>query len=170
MADFVLLLRGINVGGKSMVSMSRLREVLTAGGHRDVETYVQSGNVVADAKGRDAAQVALAAEQLLKAHFGRDIAVVARTAAAFRKVIDANPYADRLADGAPGTAVHVAFLRERPAAAGLAKVDVNRFAPEEFHAVGAEVYLYLPNGIGRSKLAQELSERRLETVATVRNW
>jgi uncharacterized protein (DUF1697 family) len=52
----------------------------------------------------------------------------------------------------------------------LAKVDVNRFAPEEFHAVGAEVYLYLPNGIGRSKLAQELSERRLETVATVRNW
>jgi uncharacterized protein (DUF1697 family) len=170
MAQFVLLLRGVNVGGKALVPMARLREVLTDAGYDDVETYVQSGNVVAGSTARNADTVARAVERVLAEEFGREIAVVVRTAAAFRKVLDANPFADRLADGAPGTAVHVAFLRAKPSASGLAKVDAERFAPEEFRAVGKEVYLYLPNGIGRSKLAVELSERRLESAATVRNW
>ena len=170
MAQFVLLLRGVNVGGKSMLSMAKLRDVLGGAGYEDVATYVQSGNVLVAAADTKADAVARAVEKLLAAEFGRDVAVVARSGPAFRKVVAANPYADQLADGAPGTSVHVAFLRTKPSAAGLAAIDAERFAPEAFQAVGKEVYLYLPNGIGRSKLAVELSERRLGSPATVRNW
>ena len=62
------------------------------------------------------------------------------------------------------------FLSDAPDAARLATIDRTRFAPEEFAIGQREVYLHLPNGIGRSKLAAAIGPKLAPSIATVRNW
>jgi uncharacterized protein (DUF1697 family) len=63
----------------------------------------------------------------------------------------------------------VAFLAGRPDADGVAALDPQRAAPEELQVSGTEIYLWCPNGLGRSKVLTGV-ERRLGTAMTVRNW
>jgi uncharacterized protein (DUF1697 family) len=161
---YVALLRGVNVGGKGQVPMAELRKMFEALGHTDVATYIQSGNVVfTSAK---ALKSAAPIEAALTETFGLKSAVVLRTPAELAAVIEHNPYPE--AEAVP-SALHVTFLPSPPDKAQLAKVDASSFAPEEFTVHGRDVYLHLPDGMGRSKLAPVLT-RRLGPAATARNW
>jgi uncharacterized protein (DUF1697 family) len=164
MRTHIALLRGINVGGANKVAMADLRELVTSLGHSDVATYIQSGNVVFTSA--RAIKSAAPIEAELASALGLKTAVVLRTPAEMDAVIERNPYPD--AESGPST-LHVTFLVEPPAQAAVAKVDAASFAPEEFTVRQREVYLHLPNGIGRSKLATVLA-RNLGTRATTRNW
>jgi len=161
---YVALLRGVNVGGKGQVPMAELRTVFESLGHADVVTYIQSGNVVfTSAKAlRSAAPI----EAALASAFGLKTAVMLRTPAEMDAVIEHNPYPG--AASGPST-LHVTFLNRPPEKAALAKVDGRSFAPEEFTVRQRDVYLHLPNGIGRSKLATVLA-RAFGPEATTRNW
>lgn len=164
----VALLRGINVGGHARVAMADLRALCEDLGHREVRTYVQSGNVGFTSDETDTR--ALAEE--LAARLARDLdvspAVVVRSAAGLAAVVAANPFPTAAADDP--TTVHVAFLTGDPADPTAFDVDAAAFAPEEL-AVGDRVlYLHLPGGIGRSRLAAELARRRTGVDMTVRNW
>ncbi|MBF9035224.1 DUF1697 domain-containing protein [Rhodobacterales bacterium HKCCE2091] len=157
----VLLLRGINVGGRNSLPMSDLRTVLEDLGARDVATYIQSGNAVFRGDvSSDAVTVGIEA----RAGFRPQALVL--TAAAFRAVADANPYPDAAA--ADGKAVHVFFCDGAPrdpdgATRALATET------EDVTVTGNAAYLLAPEGIGRSKLAARL-ERLLGVPATARNW
>jgi uncharacterized protein (DUF1697 family) len=167
MTVFVALLRGVNVGGRTKLAMADLRAAAEGCGFTDVRTYVQSGNVVFAAPGRpSAADVGTALRAAIAGSTAVDPEVVVRSAAQMARVVEANPFADR---GATDTQLHVVFLADgaRPAAAG--DIDVERYAPEELAVVGHEVYLHLPGGMGRSKLAADLAKRR-DAVGTARNW
>lgn len=157
---YVVLLRGVNVGGRTTVAMSALRRTCEAVGCTDVMTYIQSGNVVLSS---DLAEGALreVLERAISDELGVHSAVLVRTAAEMAAVLRNCPYPESTRDH-----VHVAFASEPPDADRLAGAAV---APEEATAVGREVYLYLPNGLGRSKLPVELN-RRLTPQPTVRNW
>jgi uncharacterized protein (DUF1697 family) len=158
---YVALLRGINVGGKNKVSMADLRALIESLGHTGVSTYIQSGNVVfTSAKAVAPATV----EAAIKAEFALEIAVVVRTPTELAKVVKANPFARE-----DLSKVHVGFMARKPAAAVVAKIDATRFEPEAFAVHGAELYLYLPNGMGRSKLPDFVG-RQLKVPTTVRNW
>lgn len=146
----IALLRGINVGGNRIIKMADLRAIFEAAGARDVETYIQSGNVVFS----DARPSAARFEKQIAKATGFDVPVVLRTAAEWAAI--AHPYEQ-------GEHVHVFFL---PAAPGAVKVVAA--APEAYVVKGRDVFLYLPNGIGRSKLAGALM-KALPT-ATARNW
>jgi uncharacterized protein (DUF1697 family) len=161
MPTYVALLRGINVGGRNKVSMADLRAVIESLGHTEVTTYIQSGNVVfTSAK----AVAAVELEAAIAAELALEITVVLRTPAELAKVVKANPFArDDVSK------VHVGFMARKPAAGVVAKIDATRFAPEAFAVHGAEVYLYLPDGMGRSKLPDFVG-RRLQVPTTVRNW
>lgn len=164
MPIYVALLRGINVGGKKKVPMPALREAVEALGHTDVTTYIQSGNVVF--KATKAVKPA-SLEAALEEHFGMSIDVALRTAADLDKVLAADVFAD-----APRSEVHVGFLTATPAAAPaatLAGFDAERFAPEACALKGTELFLHLPNGMGRAKLP-DAAIRRLGVPVTVRNW
>ena len=158
MAAYVALLRGINVGGRTKVPMAELRSVVEDLGFRDVQTYIQSGNVVfASSKKPTAAGI----ESALQKAFGFDIAVMVRSASDLARVVDANPY--------PDTAkVHVAFLA-KPVAKAPASLEADRYAPEEFTIRKSEVYFHLPNGMGRAKVPDYVG-RALKVPMTVRNW
>ena len=163
---YAVLLRGINVGGKNKLAMPRLRQVLADAGHAAVRTYVQSGNVVLESKAKPAA-LAAAIHDRIASSFGLDIAVVVRSASELADIAAHNPFLRPDAD--PSRNLHVAFLESTPAAGAAAKLDPHRAAPDELHLRGREIYLWCPEGMGRSKVMIGV-ERLLATSATVRNW
>ena len=164
MTVMVALLRGINVGGKTTLSMAKLREVAQALGYDDIATYIQSGNLVlrtSDSASKVEKDLAAAIAEI----GGVQPAVMARTRAQLKKVADGNPFLRRGEDAA---ACHVVFCA-KTAKAQLGRLDLPAYAPEEAVAVGKELYLFLPGGMGRSKLAGDLAKDKT-AVGTARNW
>jgi uncharacterized protein (DUF1697 family) len=145
-----------------MIAMGDLRDMVVAAGGRNVVTYIQSGNVVFDHASRATAKLAAALEKQIAKATGFDVAVVLRTAAEWAQVIDRNPFSTADADH-----LHVSFLAAPPSALAL---DVRAFATETFATVEREVYMMLPNGLGRSKLAGALVKQKSMAAATTRNW
>jgi uncharacterized protein (DUF1697 family) len=70
----------------------------------------------------------------------------------------------------PERALYVYFLADKPAASAVKTLDPNRSAPDEFRVHGCEIYLHLPNGMGRSKLTNAYFDSKLSTICTARNW
>jgi uncharacterized protein (DUF1697 family) len=164
---YVALLRGINVGGKNRLPMSGLNDIFSGVGCRGVETFIQSGNVVFQAAERVARAVPEAVSEGISKRFGFRIPVVMRSATELQHAAKANPF---LRAGIDLATLHVAFLADRPAVARLASLDPLRSPPDEFVAVGREVYLRLPNGGARSKFTNAYWDTKLATTSTVRNW
>lgn len=164
MATWVALIRGINVGGRRKLAMADLRTVLASLGHEDVTTYVQSGNAVFRATGREAA-IADAIEAAIGEAHGLDVAVLLRTPRQLRAVAARRPFG-----GAPTSELHVVFLDRTPTASAARRVDPDRSPPDEFRLHGRELYLRLPAGAGRTKLTLDYLERQLGVRGTHRNW
>jgi uncharacterized protein (DUF1697 family) len=167
MTRYVALLRAVNVGGRSKISMTSLRELVESLGFANVATVVQTGNVVFTARGRSPARVATAIEERLASHLGVRSKVLIRNHDEMRAVVDTNPFGEVPGEG---SRFFVAFLSGRPLQERLATLDAATFAPDEFRAAERELYLWCPNGIGRSKLTVDLLERKLGVTATIRNW
>jgi len=164
---FVALFRGINVGGKHIVPMKDLREILASLGCENVQTYIQSGNAVFDSVTRDLADKISSA---IEERFGFEPQVLVMPADRFRKIAAANPYAD--GDIEPKL-VHVAFLTDKAVKPDLAGLDALKSRTEAFELKNGAFYLYAPDGIGRSKLVVKIDQclgvattsRNLRTVA-----
>lgn len=164
MKTYVALIRGINVAN-TQISMERLRKLCTACGFDDVETYIQSGNVVFSS--RDSAQTCstnLAAR--LQRELGKPIGVVIRSGRELAGIAAKNPFLKEKVDTAR---LSVAFLGDRPKAERVKALAAVAWGRDRFHHKAKELYLYCPDGFGRSKLATTF-ERMLGVGATVRNW
>jgi uncharacterized protein (DUF1697 family) len=167
MATHVALMRGINLAGKNRLSMKDLSALFTDAGCTDVRTYVQSGNIVFQAGPDLARRIPGLIEKAIKDQFGISVPVVTRSAAELRRVPKANPY---LARGVDTSTLHVAFLAAKPTAAQIKSLDPNRSPQDEFTVRGREVYLRMPNGVGRTKLSNAYLDSKLGTTSTLRNW
>jgi uncharacterized protein (DUF1697 family) len=168
MARTVVLLRGVNVGGRTL-SMAALRDALTAAGCSDVVTYIQSGNVVLTLPSRPEGLEARWLEGVASDVAGYEVAVVTRAARELQSLIAANPYPE-----ASGTALHVVFYGEAPPPALVDDLTMAHFAPEHATLVGRDLYLRLPNGMGRAKLPLAIDKAgrgmRPAAIGTARNW
>jgi uncharacterized protein (DUF1697 family) len=164
MPRFVALLRGINVGGRTL-KMADLREVVSDAGGTDVETYIQSGNVVLSHRMRSSSKLGAHLSAAIEASTGMDVDVIVRTEGEWEEVVAANPFPD-----AGGTTLHVVFLADAPPPGSLDSLDLAAFAPEEAALVGRELYLHLPNGMGRAELPKVLEKRGPPVRGTARNW
>ncbi len=154
-----VFLRGINVGGNAKIGMAALREAMERAGYTGVKTLLQSGNVVVD-KITPAAM-----EKLILDEFGLQVRVMTRTHAQLAKVIEDNPFPQHVGEPAK---LAVGFLDK---AVGKVALDAARYAPDEFVLAGKEIYLWFPNGLGRSKLSEAAFAKALGGPAlTVRNW
>lgn len=167
MTVYVALLRGINVGGKAKLPMADLRRIAETIGLTDVQTYIQSGNLVFRTARRGGPAIAEELRSAIRADVGVDPAIILRTLAELRDAVAANPFAARGEDVAH---LHAIFLDSPASSAALQALDPAHYAPEEFAANGRELYLFLPNGMGRSVLAADLSRRKPTTTGTARNW
>jgi len=168
MAIYVSLLRGINVGGNKKIKMDLLRSSLEALGLSQVKTYIQSGNVVFQAPKLSPAGLSSRIEQAILRDFGFSVSVILRTGAEIETTITNNPFLKQ--PGIDHEKLHVAFLSESPATAGLKKLAELTKAPDQSRYVGNAVYLYLPNGVSKSSLWKTPLDRVLSVVTTTRNW
>jgi uncharacterized protein (DUF1697 family) len=171
MLTYVILLRAVNVGSTGKLPMADLRKLLERLGYSNVETYIQSGNAVVDARG-SAATVARAVGAGLEKLMGIRVPVIVRTHAELGRLIEANPYAkEAVADGAR---VHAVFLSGAAAAeksAGLEQIVIkNPNRRDRYHLAGDTLYLHLPDGAGESKFSAQALDRILGVTATARNW
>jgi uncharacterized protein (DUF1697 family) len=187
---FVTLLRAVNVSGQNKIPMAALRRVLGGLGLTGVETYLQSGNAAFDAAGASAHELATAIEVRIERDLGPRVGVLVMAAEAMALVADANPFvgvADvdeqylhatfllgSAAESEFGPASEAAFSKVYEAAFG--KLSLPAAAGEQTSFVGVPalaapvIYLYLPNGYGRTKLTNAWFERSLGAAATTRNW
>jgi uncharacterized protein (DUF1697 family) len=166
MKTYVALLRGINLGAHNKVPMADLRALVDELGAEDVETYVQSGNVVFKSA-YGAAKLTRAIEQRIQRDPGLSVTVIVLTRAQLTKVLGGNPFAKSKTQAAK---LHVTFLAEKPARGKVSKLDPERGKPDEFRLVGQQIYLHCPNGYGRTKLTNAYFEKQLGVAATTRNW
>jgi uncharacterized protein (DUF1697 family) len=150
-----------------MIKMDALRALYESLGLRDAQTYVQSGNVVFRTQAKDPASLSKKIEDGIEQGFGFRPSVIVRTASEMRNVIARNPFAKR--DGIEPGKLLVTFLAGDPSPEARAKLLGIKVGPEELRIDGRELYIYVPDGMGRSKL-WPLIEKALKTPGTGRNW
>jgi uncharacterized protein (DUF1697 family) len=164
---WVVLLRGVNVGGANRLPMSDLRDLVGSLGHSDVVTYIQSGNLLLTSTRKDRAKIAAEICAAITSSFGLAVTAILRTSTELRASIASNPFsAEAKADAAR---VHIMFLSDVPKPEFAAQLEPERFAPERFQLLASELFLHYPNGAGRSKMNLDYFEKRLRVRGTARN-
>lgn len=163
---FVALYWGINVGGKNSVPMQSLRAMHERLGHRGVQSYLQSGNIVFSANGLAAGHARKITAEFTAA-FGFAAQVMVIDASRWRTIIAANPYAKLAAENPQS--VHVGICSGEPSVSDLEALLVKTGGHERFVAGVGVIYLHAPDGIGKSKFAAGL-ERASGAPMTLRNW
>ena len=164
---YVSLLRGVNVGGHNKIKMVELAGELKALGFDQVQWYIQSGNIVFEAQGEDdTAELELKIEAQIASRFGLNVPAMVITADDFRRAVADIPFADE--------------ELEKSVLVFLGSAAAEEWAQASFDlAVGDErcvlrdevVYMYCPDGLGRSKVANALLATPPRGVkATMRNW
>jgi len=141
--------------------MQDLRALLSDLGYQNVQTYIQSGNIILDAE-KEKAIVEREIKDGIKAKFGYDVPVIARTVEGIEKAIQGNPY---LVENEK--VIAVIYLSD---AVTKTSIEVNKDVDDQFTILKDVVYIYCPNGFGRSKLTINVFEKKLNVTATSRNW
>jgi uncharacterized protein (DUF1697 family) len=166
MTCYVALLRGVNVGGKT-VSMDDLRlSVARATGAPGVRSYIQSGNVLFESD-ETVGRLSEALELAIAEDLGLNVRVIVRSHEDLVGVITRDPFVER---SVPQHRKLVMFLGSVPEPARVQGLEGKDVAPDEICVRGREAYLYCPEGYGRSKLANTAVERWLSVSGTTRNW
>ncbi len=166
MATWIALLRGINVGGNSILPMAELRSDLDALKFTNVRTYIQSGNVVFDSDATSASELTERIGERIEERHGFRPRILIVSGENLRDAVAANPFPDAVAE--PKT-LHFSFL-EQPANDADLPALADASSPSESYKLTDRVfYLHAPDGIGRSKLAAK-AEKLLGVVATGRNY
>ena len=168
MAIYVAMLRGINVGGQKIVKMESLRASFEGLGFSRVRTYVQSGNVVFEASKDSSSKLSSRIGEKILSDFGFTVPLILRTSGEMKKTVSDNPFLKE--KGIDSSKLHITFLSGFPDATALRKLDTLDRGPDQFRVNGREIYLYCPEGYGRTKLSNTTFERLLSIDATTRNW
>jgi len=167
MQTCVALLRGVNVGGKT-INMEPLRAALEELGFCNVRSYVQSGNIVFATRQASPNRLSKAIEQRILRDFDLSIRVLVKTLKEIEEIVKRNPFVkDKAIDQSK---LHITFLSEGPKMASTSDLEGLATNGERFHVIDQQIYLYCPNGYGRTKLSNNTIEKKLSVVATTRNW
>lgn len=164
MNTYIALFKGINVGGKHLLPMKELVATLTALGFEGIRTYIQSGNVVLRSRDECTDQDTDSMAEAIEIQAGFRPEVLLLEAAELKEAVAHNPF-----DTTDGKALHFFFLKSMPSTPDLARLESLKSPTEQFTLRGKVLYLFTPDGIGRSRSAPAV-ERCMGTVATARNW
>lgn len=171
LATWIVLLRGINVGGNNKLPMKELGALLETLQFSNIKTYIQSGNVVLLGPAGDPAKLAATIAAAIEETFDFKPAVVAIRIEDFAKAAEANPFPEAEQEQ-EGKTLHLFFLDEaakKNLRIDAACLDAVKSSSERWQVIGPVFYLHTPEGFGKSKLAAK-AERCLGVPTTARNW
>lgn len=164
MNTYIALFRGINVGGKHILSMKDIVAILDTMNYENIQTYIQSGNVVFQSKDKVSEKSAGEIGKLILDKKGFEPKVLLLSLEELQNAIANNPFATD-----NGKALHFFFLESQPDEPSMEQLESIKVKSEEFMLSNNVFYLYAPDGIGRSKLAAG-AEKALGVPITARNW
>jgi len=168
MNKFIVLLRGINVSGQKKIVMADLREILKTLKFEEVETYIQSGNIILRSKEGHNDKIAEKVEKGIADNFGFDVPVLVKKYEELKTIFDNNPFNDP--DDIEDKKIYFALLKQVPPLELIAEFKKNKFTNDKFVFTDQCVYLNYFNGAGQAKLTNNLIERKLKVSATSRNY
>ena len=163
----VALLRGINVGGNKKVPMAELRAIAEGLGWKSVATYINSGNVVFAAKGKEA-PLAKALEAAIEKHFGFEVPVAVCAGGSWLAWAKASPFGD--AESSRPNLLHLGVAKSALPAT-TAKVLLPYCTQGERVVVrDGAIWIDYSTGVARSKLTPAVLDRCAGSTVTLRNW
>jgi uncharacterized protein (DUF1697 family) len=168
MPVLISMLRGVNLGPHNRIKMDALRALYESLKFENPRTYVQSGNVIFRTKEKNSAALAKKIQNAIERTFKCSPEVILRTTDELRKAIAASPFASRH-NLEPGK-ILVTFLATEAGPEARTTLLGFKSYPEEIHLKGRELYIYFPDGAGKSKLPWSKVEKLLQTTGTARNW
>lgn len=168
MHTYISILRGINVGGKRIIKMAELKEMCVKLGFTNIATFIQSGNVIFQAKKFNAKELSIIISTAIVETFGFDVPVIVMELKELQKIKTTNPF---LKDSSKAIEfLHVTFLSDIPIAEEFNKIKQGDYKSVEFYIIEKAIYLYCPDGYSNSKLTNGFLENKLKVTATTRNW
>jgi uncharacterized protein (DUF1697 family) len=165
---YISMLRGVNVSGQRKLRMETLREIYQRAGFCNVRTYVQSGNVVFEGPEKEPSMLTKDIEASIQQTCGYRVEVFIRLTSEFKQILEGNPFIRDRKEAS--SKLHVTFLYQPPTVAAWRKLTVPAGTLDEFLPGERAIYLYCPNGYGKTKLSNNFFERKLGVPATTRNW
>ena len=170
MPVYLALFRGINVSGHNLIKMESLKKVMIAEGYRNVETYIQSGNVVFETDETNREAISKSLENLMYKEYGHNVVIFVINRDILETAISGNPYTNREPEGQGIKKYFVAFLSAAPAADGLDKLKKYYRGDDEYKIIDNVMYLKLATSAADSKLSNVFIENKLNVKSTTRNW
>ncbi|MBK8944310.1 MAG: DUF1697 domain-containing protein [Ignavibacteriae bacterium] len=167
MQTYIALLRGINVSGQKKIKMADLKIILEELKYEKVQTYIQSGNVIFNSKSNDVKKLAKLISNKIKTQYNFDVEIIVKTPEEFKFVLDNNPFIKQKKDKERN---YITFLFSEPEKEYLEKLKEISFPPEEFFLLNKIIFFYSPNNYGNAKMNNNFFEKKLNVIATTRNW
>lgn len=169
MGTYIALLRGINVTGHNKIKMTELKQLFIDSGFSEVVTYIQSGNVIFQSEQLDILKIEQIIIKAVEKQFGYSIKVLVVTKSQLAAIFNSNPFIER--ENIDTTKLYVTLLSNQPEIDGIEQIEgLTATNDDAFKVIDKSVYLYCPNGYGRTKLNNNLFEKKLKSSATTRNW
>ncbi|MGA2547925.1 MAG: DUF1697 domain-containing protein [Rectinemataceae bacterium] len=165
MAQYIALIRGINVGGV-VLKMEDLRKLLEYIGFKNVATYIQSGNALFESKESNKRKMEAEIAQEIKNKIGRDIVVIVKTVEELRRIVESHP----LAELGDEKNLYVTVLSHDPAASDIEILMETMNGVDRHEVANRVVYSWYGEGYGNSKRSNNFIEKILKVSATTRNW
>jgi uncharacterized protein (DUF1697 family) len=164
---YIALLRGINVGGNTMIKMAELKSSFETLGFKNVVSYINSGNLAFDATKSSEEKVCTKIEKAIEKEFGKSIPVMIREQSSMAKVLDRNPF-----HGAYEThkQMHVLFMKEEMSKDKQEQLKAASTEQEKFEVIDREIYALLKGGMAESLMGRGLIEKQYKVSITARNW
>ncbi|TAI47991.1 DUF1697 domain-containing protein [Flagellimonas allohymeniacidonis] len=165
MKTYIALLRGINVGGQKKIKMAELRKALSTRTLQNVQTYIQSGNIVLQSEQEIPHSISDEIHTIIYKSFGFEVPVLVVTSEEIQQILKNNPFADQEEDNR----LYFVLLKQEPLEQLVEEFNQLSFENEDFHIAPNCVYLRCKIGYGNAKLSTNLIEKKLAVEATARN-
>lgn len=168
MTTHLALLRGINVSGHNMIKMEALKTSLEAIGFENVQTYIQSGNVFVDTEEENAAAVGFKIKQEIFKTFGHEVPVVVIGKTDLESCLKNNPFLKEAKVDIKK--LYVAFISTTLKSDSINDLRISQFKPDEASIDANRIYIKYAVGAGKTRFDQKYIEKKLNVIATIRNW
>jgi len=169
MPVFISFLRGVNMTGHNKMKMADLSTLYSEMGFKNVRTFIQSGNVVFTTGGDyTVPSLSKMIESSVNKGFGYDVPVFIRTIKDLESLTALNPYLKE--EYFDPSKMAVLFLKENASAEQMDRVINIDYPPDKFKVSGSEIFIYCPNGFGKTKLNTNFFEKKMGVTGTARNW
>lgn len=165
MNTYIALLKGINVGGHKKVPMAELRELLSKSGFKNVQTYIQSGNVILQSFEKNTQKIEVTIKKAILDSFGFEVSVLVLTRFNLKRIFDDSPFSEE-----KKKASYFMMLHDTPDDELVKEASEKVYEGEEYKIIKDCIYYYCEKGFGKAKFNANFFERKLKTFATARNY